>query len=83
MAEEKDGQLVPFSIKLCEDLTCEAGYYYKYYIQQYNKYSVFSKPVGESAVIYVSFDDCFLYDGEKQLRILYNPKISSFKENIL
>jgi len=44
---------------------------------------VFSKPVGESPAIYVSFDDCFLYDGEKQLRILYNPKISSFKENIL
>lgn len=71
-------------VKLCEDLTCEAGYYYKYYIQQYNKHEVFSAPVGvASNPLYVSFDDSFLYDGEKQLKILYNPKVSSFKENIL
>ena len=33
--------------------------------------------------INVSFDDCFLYDGERQLNIKFNPKVSSFKSNIL
>lgn len=31
----------------------------------------------------VDFEDAFLYDGERQLKIRYNPKISSFKSNIL
>ena len=31
----------------------------------------------------VDFEDAFLYDGERQLRIRYNPKVSSFKVNIL
>lgn len=29
------------------------------------------------------FEDAFLFDGEKQLRIRYNPKVSSFKSNVL
>lgn len=31
----------------------------------------------------VDFEDSFLYDGERQLRIRYNPKVSSFKSTIL
>lgn len=31
----------------------------------------------------VDFEDAFLYDGKRQLRIRYNPKISSFKKNVL
>jgi hypothetical protein len=30
-------------------------------------------------VLYVDFEDAFLFDGEKQLKIKYNPEISSFK----
>ena len=33
--------------------------------------------------VYVSYDDSFLWDGERQLRIKFNPKVSSFKANIL
>ena len=33
--------------------------------------------------IYVDFEHAFLYDGERQLKIKYNPKVSSFKTNIL
>jgi hypothetical protein len=33
--------------------------------------------------IFVDFEDCFLFDGEKQLKIRFNPKISSFKTTIL
>lgn len=31
----------------------------------------------------VDFEDAFLYDGKRQLRIRYNPKISSFKKTVL
>ena len=31
----------------------------------------------------VDFEDAFLYDGERQLKIRYNPKISSFKTTLL
>lgn len=31
----------------------------------------------------VDFEDAFLYDGVRQLKIRYNPKVSSFKTNIL
>jgi hypothetical protein len=33
--------------------------------------------------IYVDFEDAFLFDGERQLKIKYNPKVSSFKKNLL
>jgi hypothetical protein len=33
--------------------------------------------------IYVDFEYAFLFDGEKQLKIKYNPKITSFKTNLL
>jgi hypothetical protein len=33
--------------------------------------------------IYVNFEHAFLFDGERQLKIKYNPKVSSFKTTIL
>lgn len=33
--------------------------------------------------IYMDFEDAFLFDGEKQLRIRFNPKVTSFKSTIL
>ena len=33
--------------------------------------------------ISASFEDAFLYDGKRQLRIRYNPKVSSFKKDVL
>jgi hypothetical protein len=33
--------------------------------------------------IYSDFEDAFLTDGERQLKIRFNPKISSFKSNRL
>ena len=29
------------------------------------------------------FEDAFLYDGDRQLKIRFNPKISSFKSTVL
>jgi hypothetical protein len=31
----------------------------------------------------VDYEHSFLYDGERQLKIKYNPKISSFKTDVL
>jgi len=33
--------------------------------------------------IIADFEDMFLFDGERQLKIRFNPKVSSFKTNIL
>ena len=33
--------------------------------------------------VFADFEDCFLYDGKRQLKIKFNPKVSSFKKDIL
>ena len=32
--------------------------------------------------MYSDFEDAFLFDGERQLKIKYNPKVSSFKTDL-
>ena len=55
---------------------------YKYAIAQTNKYNLLTeKQISEP--ITVLFEDMFLFDGDKQLRIRFNPKVSSFKNYIL
>ena len=67
---------------LWKDLTIEHGYHYKYSLQQFNDSGLYSNKL-YSNEIYASFEDSFLYDGEKQLRLKFNPKVSSFKEMLL
>lgn len=67
---------------LWKDFTVEHGYTYKYALQQYNDYGLYSNRI-LSNPIEVSFEDSFLYDGQLQLKIKYNPKVSSFKNTIL
>lgn len=64
------------------DYTIEQGKKYVYCLQQYNNYGVFSNRL-ISNEIYADFEDVFLLDGERQLKIRFNPKISSMKDNIL
>jgi hypothetical protein len=33
--------------------------------------------------VYSDFEHAFLYDGERQLKIKYNPKIASFKNTLM
>lgn len=74
-----------------KDFTIEQGKDYIYSIQQYNDYGLYSErilskasPFGKAGeLLYVDFEDAFLFDGERQLKIKYNPKISSFKTNYL
>ena len=64
------------------DCTVEQGVTYKYSLQQYNANQIYSDRIISNAV-YADFEDAFLYDGEKQLRIRFNPKVSSFKNTVL
>ena len=64
------------------DYTVEQGVKYRYSLQQYNDHDVFSDRIISSDV-YVDFEDSFLYDGNRQLKIKFNPQVSSFSKTIL
>ena len=68
-----------FSIK---DMTIEHGRKYKYALQQYNIWGLYSARI-ISDIFEANFEDAFLFDGEKSLRIRYNPTVDSFKTTIL
>ena len=76
-----NSQPVPKKI-LWTDYTIEQGKKYQYALQQYNDTGLVSDRI-LSNIIYSDFEDAFLYDGEKQLKIRYNPKVSNFKVDIL
>lgn len=64
------------------DFMVQQGKKYRYSIQQYNDFNLFSKR-RYSDIITADFEDAFLFDGERQLKIRYNPKISKFANTIL
>ena len=70
------------SLKLLRDFTVEQGKEYIYALQQYNDFGLYSERLLSNTIM-GDFEDIFLFDGERQLKIKYNPKISSFKTNIL
>lgn len=61
-----------------QDYTVEQGDTYKYSIQQYNQADVYSNRRYSNEVV-AHFEDMFLYDGDIQLKIKFNPKVTSFK----
>lgn len=67
---------------LCKDYSVAQGVTYKYALQAYNNKGIYSKRI-EAEPLMVDFEDIFLNDGERQLRIRFNPKVSSFKNTIL
>ena len=67
---------------LYRDFTVEQGKTYLYSLQQYNDTGLYSARI-KSNKVYADFEDAFLFDGERQLKIKYNPKISSFKTGYL
>lgn len=68
--------------ELFQDFTTEQGKTYQYSLQQYNSNGLYSNRI-LSDYVYSDFEDAFLYDGKRQLRIRYNPKVASFKVNTL
>lgn len=67
---------------LWQDYTTEQGKNYRYSLQQYNDKGLYSNRI-YSNIVYSDFEDAFLYDGKKQLNIKYNPKVASFKKDVL
>lgn len=67
---------------LWKDFTAEQGKTYIYALQQYNDRGLYSNKILSNEV-YVDFEHAFLFDGERQLKIKYNPKMTSFKSNLL
>lgn len=66
------------------DYTVEQGKTYIYCIQQYNNSEpplVSNRSV--SAPVTVDFEDFYLIDADRQLKIRYNPKISSMKNTVV
>ena len=66
-----------------EDYFLTHGVKYKYAIQRYNPQGVRLERGCISVPVLADFDDMFLFDGERQLRLAFNPKVSSFKTTIL
>lgn len=64
------------------DYTVEQGRTYVYCIQQYNNYGLISNR-SVSDPITVDFEDYYLIDTDKQLKIRYNPRISSMKNTVI
>jgi hypothetical protein len=73
---------MPSSVEPYKDFTVEHGQTYKYKLCQFNNQGILAT-IGFTNEIYVDFEDMFLYDGKRQLRIRFNPKVSSFKNDIL
>lgn len=63
------------------DCTVEQGKHYVYAIQFYNLNGIISNRLISNEVI-ADFEDLFILDGTRQLKVKFNPKVSSFKENI-
>lgn len=72
----------PFSNHFYRDFTIEQGKTYKYALQQYSSTKGWYSSKIISNEVYSDFEHCYLYDGERQLKIKYNPKISSFKQTL-
>ena len=63
---------------LFTDFTGQQGETYQYCIQQYNANQIYSSRIYSDKIL-MQFEDSYLYDGKRQLRIRFNPKVSSFK----
>ncbi len=63
------------------DFTIEQGYNYIYGLIQVNDSGNYSSRI-QSDSIHADFEDAFLFDGDKQLRIRFDPKVSSFKVTV-
>ena len=69
---------------LCKDYIVKQGIEYEYAIRAYNSIGLFSDRIkNKGGAVKCDFEDAFLYDGERQLKIRFNPKVSSFKSTIL
>lgn len=64
-----------------KDFIVEQGITYEYQVQVIKANNTSDGTFISNKVV-ADFEDMFLYDGDRQLRIRFNPKMSSFKKNI-
>lgn len=70
--------------RIWEDCTVEQGEEYLYAIQAFNSRNLYSNRLdAKNGKLKIDFLDAFLYDGKRQLKIQFNPKVSNLKNNIL
>ncbi len=69
------------SMLLFRDFFIEQGKYYTYSLQQYNENGLYTNRK-KSNLIYADFEDIFIYDGKKQLKLRFNPQVNSFKTQL-
>ena len=68
-----------------KDFTIEQGINYRYSFRQYQENKITSKrvfginPLTNENFVMADFEDMFLFDGQRQLKIKFNPKVNSFK----
>lgn len=67
---------------LFTDYTVAQGVKYTYGLQQYNQNKVYSDRMLSNSIV-ADFEDLFLYDGTRQLKVKFNPKVSTFKPNVV
>lgn len=66
---------------LFTDYTVSQGVTYTYSLQQFNENKVYSDRIYSNTLV-ADFEDLFLYDGSRQLKVRFNPKVSTFKTNV-
>ncbi len=76
-AEEK--KKVKLKIKAFSDKTIEHGIKYQYALQQFDEDLNIYTGKDVSEIVSCDYVDAFLSDGERTLKIKFNPKISNFK----
>ena len=75
--------------ELFKDFSVVQGVGYKYALQRYNDSGFytsrlpFSSIEDNSTIAIADFEDMFLYDGTRQLKVRFNPKVTSFKTTVL
>lgn len=71
-------------ITLWKDYTIEQGVEYLYSIQLFNSKGLSTiHMLNKEKKIVADFEDMFLFDGKRQLKIRFNPKVTTFKNNRL
>ena len=68
---------------LWRDFTIQQGHTYRYAVQAYNSQGIYSDRLENDKDSYADFEDTYLYDGERQLKVRFNSKVGSFKSTIL
>ncbi len=68
--------------ELFKDFTVEQGIVYQYALTQYNSEGLYSNKLYSEKVL-ADFEDMFLFDGKRQLKVRFNSNVSSFKNDFL